>query len=159
MAVQLAHAAGARVTALVRDAAAGEPLRRLGARAVVDHMAGDFDLIVDGVGGATFGAAVEHLAAGGVVVNLATQHPDETVTFRASRFDRAPGARIVTLNLTDDLTRHASGATDLRRLCDLVAEGRLDGQVELEVSWREHATAFEALLRGRIGGKVVLGVD
>lgn len=159
MAVQLAHAAGARVTALVRDAAAGEPLRRLGARAVVDHVAGDFDLIVDGVGGATFGAAIEHLAAGGVVVNLATQHPDETVTFRASRFDRAPGARIMTLDLTDDLTRHASGATDLRRLCDLVAEGRLDGQVELEVSWREYATAFEALLRGRIGGKVVLGVD
>jgi NADPH2:quinone reductase len=160
MAVQLASAAGAYVTALVRDSAAAvEPLRRLGACEVVDRLDADFDLIVDGVGGASFGRAIEHLAAFGVVVNLATQHPDETVTFRAARFDRAPGARIYTLNLFDELTRHASAATDLRRLCGLVAEGRLDGQVELEVSWREHATAIEALLRRRIGGKAVLRID
>jgi len=160
MAVQLASAAGARVTALVRDAAAvREPLCRLGAGEVVDRMAGDFDLIVDGVGGETFGQAIEHLAAGGVVVNLATGHPDETVTFRASRFDRAPGARIYTLNLFDELTRNAGAATDLGRLCGLVADGRLDGRVALEVSWREHAAGFEALLHSRIGGKVVLRID
>ena len=160
MAVQLASVAGGYVTALVRDiAAASESLRRLGASEVVDHLGADFDLIIDGVGGATFGGAIEHLAAGGVVVNLATQHPEETVTFRAARFDRAPGATIYTLNLFDELTRHASAATDLRRLCGLVAAGRLDGQVELEVSWREYATAIEALLQRRIGGKAVLRID
>jgi NADPH:quinone reductase-like Zn-dependent oxidoreductase len=159
MAVQLANAGGARVTALARNTAAGEPLRRLGAADVLDHLDGDFDLIVDCVGGATFGQAIEHLTPGGLVVNLATQDPDETVTFRASRFDRAPGARIYTLNLFDELTRQSGGTTDLRRLCTLAAEGRLDGQVELDVSWREHATACEALLRRRIGGKVVLRID
>jgi NADPH:quinone reductase-like Zn-dependent oxidoreductase len=160
MAVQLASAAGAYVTALVRDTAAAlEPLRRLGASEVVDHLDTDFDLVIDGVGGATLGCAIEHLVAGGVVVNLATQHPEETVTFRAARFDRAPGATIHTLNLFDELTRHASAATDLRRLCGLVAEGRLDGQIELEVSWREYETAIEALLQRRIGGKAVLRID
>jgi NADPH:quinone reductase-like Zn-dependent oxidoreductase len=160
MAVQLASAAGAHVTALVRDTATTlEPLRRLGARDVVDHLDTDFDLIVDGVGGAVFGRAVEHLTTGGVVVNIATQHPDETVTFLAARFDRAPGATIYTLNLFDELTRHASAATDLRRLCGLAADGRLDGQTELEVSWRDHAEAFDALLHRRIGGKVVLHID
>lgn len=64
-----------------------------------------------------------------------------------------------TLNLFDELTRHASTATDLRRLCGLAADGRLDGQVELEVSWRDHARAFNALLHREIGGKAILRID
>jgi NADPH:quinone reductase len=161
MAIQLAAASGAYVTALVRDIdAAREPLRRLGADDVVDRLDDlEFDLVVEGVGGAVFGQAIEHLAAGGVVVNIATRDPEETVTFRAARFDRAPGARIYTLDLPDELTRQAGAAGDLRRLCGLAAGGRLDGQVELEVSWREHASAMDSLLRRRIGGKVVLLVD
>src|SRR5204863_5429015 len=90
MAVQLAQASGAHVTALVRDAgAAREILRRLGAAHVVEQITGDFDLILDGVGGATFGLAIEHVVARGVVVNIATQSDDETVSFQAARFDRA----------------------------------------------------------------------
>jgi hypothetical protein len=40
-----------------------------------------------------------------------------------------------------------------------VVAGRLDGQVELEDSWRQPGPAMEALLRRRIGGKAVLHVD
>jgi hypothetical protein len=40
----------------------------------------------------------------------------------------------------------------------LVADGRLDGQVELECSWREPARAIDALLRRGIGGTAVLHV-
>ena len=66
MAVQLAHASGAHVTALVRDAAAsGELMSRLGAAAVVEHLGDEFDVIIDGVGGATFGLAIEHLCPRG----------------------------------------------------------------------------------------------
>jgi NADPH2:quinone reductase len=159
-AVQLAHESGARVTALVRNAGASqELLRRLGAADVVESIRGDFDLILDGVGGPTFGLAIEHVAARGIVVNIATQSDDETVTFHAARFDRAKGARIYTLNLPDELISHASGSSDLMRLCTMMADGRLDGQIQLEVSWREPAEAFGALLEGRIGGKVVLHVD
>ena len=160
MAVQLAHASGAHVTALVRDAgAAQEILRRLGAARVTEQITGDFDLILDGVGGATFGLAIEHVLAGGVVVNIATQSDDETVSFRAARFDRAKGARIYTLDLPDELASHASASGDLTRLCKLMADGRLDGQIELESSWRETSHALDALLERRIGGKAVLHVD
>jgi NADPH:quinone reductase len=159
-AVQLAHQSGAHVTAMVRNAGASqELLRRLGATDVVESITGDFDLILDGVGGPTFGLAIEHVAARGIVVNVATQSDDETVTFHAARFDRAKGARIYTLNLPDELISHASGSSDLMRLCTMMADGRLDGQIQLEVSWREPAEAFGALLEGRIGGKVVLQVD
>jgi NADPH2:quinone reductase len=160
IAVQLARESGAHVTALVRDAAASQQLlRRLGAADVVESITGEFDLIIDGVGGATFGLAIEHVAPRGIVVNLATPSDEETVTFRAARFDRAKGARIYTLNLLDELAFHGSAAGDLTRLCMLMAEGRLDGQIEFEGSWREPAPALDALLARRIGGKAVLRVD
>jgi NADPH:quinone reductase-like Zn-dependent oxidoreductase len=131
-------------------------LRRLGAREVVERIDRDYDLIVDCVGGTVFGQAIEHLTAQGTVVNIATGSPDETVSFRAGRFDRAKGASIYTLNLVDELT--AGAAADLDRLCRLVADERLDPQVRLEHSWRDPAPAIAALLGG-IGGKVVLHVD
>jgi NADPH:quinone reductase len=160
IAVQLARASGAVVTALVRDAAASrELLGRLGAASVVEQLGGDFDVIIDGVGGATFGLAIEHVAPRGVVVNIGTQPGDESVSFRAKCFDRARGAAIYTLNLPDELASHASAASDLTRLCALIADGRLDGQVELECSWRQPGPAIDALLRRRIGGKAVLHVD
>ena len=160
MAVQLAHLAGAQVTALVRDPAdSADLLRRLGATVVTAELAGDFDVIADGVGGTTFGLAIEHLAPHGVLVNIATQDDVETVTFRAKGFDRAYGARVYTLNLPDELTAHASGPSDLARLCALAASGRLDAQVELECSWRRPGEAIDALLGRRIGGKAVLHID
>jgi NADPH:quinone reductase len=160
MAVQLARLAGAEVTALVRDPAdSGGVLRRLGAAVVTAELGGDFDVIVEGVGGATFGRAIGHLAPRGVLVNIATQDEAGTVTFRATDFDRAAGARICTLNLPDELTAHASGSSDLARLCALAAAGRLDPQIGLECSWRQPADAIDALLSRRAGGKVVLHLD
>jgi NADPH:quinone reductase len=160
IAIQLARESGAHVTGLVRNAAAArELLSGLGAAEVVETLAGGFDLIVDAVGGPTFGLAIEHVAAHGIVVNIATQRDDEIVTFQAAQFDRAKGARIYTLNLFDELACHASGAGDLARLCMLMADGRLDGQIELEASWRDPAPALDALLERRIGGKAVLHVD
>jgi NADPH:quinone reductase-like Zn-dependent oxidoreductase len=160
IAIQLARASGAHVSALVRDAAASqELLHRLGATDVLEQFDGDFDLILESVGGATFGLAIEHVAPRGVVVNIATQTDDETVTFRAARFDRARGATIYTLNLFDELASHLSATSDLTRLCGLIVDGRLDGQIEFEGSWHEAAPAIDALLHRRIGGKAVLHVD
>ena len=77
IAVQLAHASGARTTALVRDAAASSALlRRLGAQEVAERIDRDFDVILNAVGGTTFGQAIEHIAPRGIVVNIATQTPD-----------------------------------------------------------------------------------
>jgi len=160
IAVQLAAAAGAQVTALVRDAArAEESLRRLGAAKVVEAPEGDYAFVLDAVGGDTFGRAIEHLAPRGVLVNIGTQSDGETVTFRANRFDRSPGARIYTLNLIDELAPRGTTADDLARLCALMAAGRLDGQIGYEGSWRDPVRAAEAVLQRRITGKAVLFVD
>jgi NADPH:quinone reductase len=54
----------AGITALVRDATRSTPLlRALGADEVVEDIDDDFDLILDVVGGATFGKAIEEVAA------------------------------------------------------------------------------------------------
>ena len=160
IAVQLARAAGAHVTALVRNATVSAPLlHELGAREVIERLEGDFDLVIDCVGGAVFGQAAEHLAQRGILVNIATQSPDQTVSFRAGRFDRSPGAKIYTLNQWDESAAQGGAANDLARLCALVADGRLDGQAEYEGSWREPEIAVEALLKRTIGGKAVLHVD
>jgi len=140
-AVQLAALAGADVLAPRRG----------------DSIHGEFDLVVDAVGGAAFTAAIEHVARGGLVVNLATGGPDEVVSFRAARFDRAPGARIYTLNLFDELPR-MNGANALARLVRLLADGRLKAPVELEAPWQEIGGAIEALLMRRISGKAVLHI-
>src|SRR4051794_7960410 len=69
MAIQLAAAGGAVVTAVARDAAATrEVLQRLGAHEVVERIEGDFEVILDGVGGVAFGTAIEHLEPGGILV-------------------------------------------------------------------------------------------
>ena len=159
MAVQLASRSGAHVTALVRDLAAGPLLRSLGADSVVNLLAWRYDVIVEGVGGATLGTAIEHLAKRGVLVNIATLEPLESVTFRMPLFTRAAGARIHTFNSFDETAAHDSGVRDLDRLCTLVADGRLDCQIELELSWRAIADGIDALLSRRVGGKVVLHVD
>ncbi|MEV4312306.1 zinc-binding dehydrogenase [Actinocrispum sp. NPDC049592] len=141
-AVQLAGLGGAEVTAHGRG----------------DEMTGDYDLIVDCVGGATFGQAIEHLAKRGTLVNIATPDPDGEVTFRAGRFDRSAGARIYTLNNPDEIAAHDSGITDLTRLCSLVARGQLDCGITLECDWRDHSMAIDALLSRKTNGKIVLHI-
>jgi NADPH:quinone reductase len=126
---------------------------------VVERAAGDGSGPPAGTRVAGFGRAIEHLCPRGVVVNIATQDEEDVVSFRAGRFDRARGARICTLNLPDELACHGGAAGDLGRLCALAAGGRLDGQVELQCSWRQPEPAIDALLNRRIGGKAVLHVD
>lgn len=157
-AVQLTTLAGAAVTALVRDVErSGDLLRRLGAVEVVSEVRDWFDLIVDAVGGATFAAAIEHLAPRGLVVNIATGSADEVVAFRAKRFDRAAGAQIYTFNLLDELPQPATAA-DLARLVQLVEQRKLVAPVGLEAPWLEIERAIEALIARTISGKVVLHV-
>jgi NADPH:quinone reductase len=155
-AVQLAALSGAEVTALVRDPRTGADLRELGAGDVVESIDDRFDVVIDCVGGDVFGQAIEHLAPRGVLVNLATQDEDQQIRFRAGSFDRAKGARIHTFNLHDDLPGHGGAAAGLSRLCRLMGDGRLDAQIQLEATWRDAASAVQALLDRRIGGKAVL---
>jgi NADPH2:quinone reductase len=157
-AIQLAKLAGARVTGIARRT---EGLKELGA----DELAGEIDLegpvyeaILDGVGGPVLGAALQRVAPGGTVVSFASTVTEPVSYPSREFFARAPRAQLYGLYLFDIIDHTRSGAVDLRRLADLVAEGKLDPQIDLTLSWNDAAQAIEALLGRRVNGKAVLTV-
>lgn len=160
-AVQLASRAGARVTAVSRNEERARGLRELGAAEVVFDLPGDavYEAVIEGVGGATLGAAMGLVAGRGVVVSFASSDP-EPVSFPArTLFGRAPGATLHGLFVFEEIERTGTGGSDLARLAALVAAGRLDTQIDLEGSWREPGPAIAALMERRVAGKAVLHVD
>lgn len=158
-AVQLAKLSQAHVTALVRDPQAAGALTALGADAVLTELDGEFDVVVEGVGGATLGAALTHVAADGTVVSFASTESETTFPTR-DFFGRAPGATLYGLFVFHELGRGANRGTKLlTTLAGLVAAGKLDGSIEREASWREAGEHVQALLDRTVTGKVVLHVD
>jgi NADPH:quinone reductase len=158
-AIQLAKLGGAHVTAIARRT---EGLRELGAderKQEIDLEGPTYDAILDGVGGPVLGAAIQRVAPRGTIVSFASTIP-EPVSYPARElFARAPGARLYGFYLFAELEHARSGGTDLRRLADLVAEGRLDPQIDLTLSWNDAAEAIDALLGRRVNGKAVLKVQ
>ncbi len=158
-AIQLAKLAGAHVTAVARRTAG---LRELGADEVLDEIGpgGDtFDVILDAVGGPTLGVALQRVAPRGIVVSFAST-VTEPVSFPTRElFARAPGATLYGLYIFDELQHTRSASVDLRRLAQLIADGKLDPQVDLVRSWRDAGHAIEALLDRRVAGKAVLTVE
>lgn len=160
-AVQLASRAGAHVTAVSRNEERARGLRELGAAEVVFDLSAEaeYEAVIEGVGGATLGAALQRVAGRGVVVSFASSDP-EPVSFPArSWFARAPGATLRGLFVFEEIERTGTGGSDLARLAALVAAGELDAQIDLEGSWREPGPAISALLERRVAGKAVLHVD
>jgi NADPH2:quinone reductase len=158
-AIQLATLAGANVTALARRT---QGLSELGADDVIQVLEPEgptYDVIIDAVGGPTLGAAIGRIAPSGTIVNFAATS-DEPVSYPTrTLFGRAPGARLYGLLLFDELARHGSGNSDLRRLAELIAAGKLDPQIDLLAPWTEVGRAIEALLDRRVNGKAVLTID
>ena len=160
-AVQLAAAAGAHVTGVARNPERAQGLAELGADEVVFDLDGDseFDAILEGVGGASLGAAIGRIAPRGTIVSYASSD-SAPVSFGArTLFGRAPGATLRGLFVFEEIERTGTATGDLARLAALVAAGRLDCQVDLEASWRDPGPAIAALLHRRVAGKAVLHVD
>jgi NADPH:quinone reductase-like Zn-dependent oxidoreductase len=158
-AIQLAKLAGAHVTGLAQRTAG---LSELGADEVIqalEQTGPTYDVIIDAVGGATLGAAIGRVAPSGTIISFASTS-DEPVSYPTrALFARAPGARLYGLFVFPELAKHASGSSDLRRLAELVAAGKLDPQIDLVASWTQAGGAIEALLDRRVNGKAVLIVD
>jgi NADPH:quinone reductase len=158
-ALQLAKMAGAHVTGLARRT---EGLSELGADELISEIdleGPTYDAVIDGVGGPVLGRAIQRIAPAGTIVSFASTIP-EPVSYPARElFARAPGARLYGLFVFAELEHTRSGSADLRRLADLVADGRLDPQIHLTLSWGDAGQAIEALLDRRVNGKAVLTVD
>jgi len=160
-AVQLAARAGARVTGVARNAERARGLTDLGAAEVVHDIAdtGEHDAILEGVGGASLGAAIGRVAPRGTVVSYASSDPEPVAFGARELFGRAPGATLRGLFVFEEVERTGSGGSDLGRLAALVAAGELHAPIDLEASWREPGPALAALMQRRVAGKAVLRVD
>jgi NADPH:quinone reductase-like Zn-dependent oxidoreductase len=155
-AIQLARLGGAHVTAIARRT---EGLAQLGAEVVADELAADgpeFDVVLDALGGAVLGVALQRVAPRGTVVSFASTIPDPVSYPARSLFARASGARLYGLYLFDELAHTRTTADDLARLAQLLADGRLDPQIDLVAPWTEATHAITALLERRVAGKAVL---
>ncbi len=140
LAVQLAAAAGARVTAHVLAGEEPEPSA--------------FDVVLDGVGGASLGRAVRAIRPGGTIVLFGATDP-EPATLTLLDFIGHEGARIQTY--FSYAQAHPNGvAGDLRALAELLQQGRVKPTIGVTVDWRDADRALVALRSGEVAGKVVL---
>jgi NADPH:quinone reductase len=159
-AVQLAHRAGAHVTAVSASEDRARGLRDLGADAILHALEPEgerFDAIVEGVGGPSLASAFARLAPRGTLVTFAST--GEPVAFPPRFYTEAVGGRVCALRVFAELPALGGAAPLLGRLAALVAAGRLDASIEREASWREAPAAMKDLLDRRIRGKAVLHVD
>lgn len=161
-AVQLARIGGAHVSAVSASPLRAAGLAELGAQEIIHELSPEgqsFEAVVEGVGGASLGAAMQRIEAGGTIVSFASSDLTPAQFPTRSFFGRAPRARLYGFYLFDELAHTRSGARDLRRLADLAAAGALHCSIDHEGSWRQAAEAIEALMDRRVAGKAVLHVD
>jgi NADPH:quinone reductase-like Zn-dependent oxidoreductase len=159
-AVQLAAQLGADVTALVSSEERGRPLLDLGAATFVTEVPADasYALVVESVGGAVLGAALQSVAPDGLVVSFGNSSGQPT-TFDVSRFYSRGGARLYAFLIFNELARSGSGGHDLGRLAVMTAEGHLDTGIGREAPWTDAPALLDAFLRREIAGKAVLRIN
>jgi NADPH2:quinone reductase len=157
-ACQLAALAGGDVVAISRRPELAARLRADGVTATIfastedAKAAGEYDIVLDSVGGEPLTTAISALAPHGVCVTcgnsaLAPTSFDALELYRRSNTIRAVG-------LGSNLS--ASFSSHLARLADLVVRGRLHGPIDTEQPWTTIAQAADRLLRGDVAGKLVL---
>jgi NADPH:quinone reductase len=158
-AVQLAHAAGATVTAQVSNPSREAEARELGARHVVttlqDPSLGPFHLVLDGVGGPQLADAVHRMAPGGVLVAYGRVGNAASQVSIGDFYRQAWNARIV--GFISPVPEETKGE-DLAILAGLVADGRLHPRIGLTLGWEKTAEALAALGRREVRGKAVLTI-
>jgi NADPH:quinone reductase-like Zn-dependent oxidoreductase len=158
LAVQLAVAEQATVTGQARDQRRGEAVRRYGA-AVLLHpgdgspVEGEYDAVLDGIGGPVFASLLRATAPHGRVV-LYGNSADAESTFRVE--DLYPkaltvyGFRIFSSLTPDQVVK------DLVSLAEQVAAGRLEVPIQATAPLEEALPLVRDLYDRRVTGKVVL---
>lgn len=159
-AVELAARSGAYVTGIVGSPERGEGLKELGATEIVtslDDLQGDFDLILESVGGATLAAAIQHIALGGTIVVFGNSSGQSTpLSFR--ELAGHAGARIQSFISYLSGPPESFGA-DLAVMVRFISEGRLHPTIGSEASWHELWQHLGDLANRRVKGKMIFDVD
>lgn len=155
--VELGAAAGAEITAVTASAERGKRLVALGAARVVQDLAdaqGPFDVVLESVGGETFGRALSLIAPGGTLVwfGQASRTPVTLDFFEL--FSVTPLA----IKHFPHWVSTTSDGEDLEALVRLVGEDRLHPEIGRVADWAETASVLDDLSRRRIRGNAVLTV-
>jgi NADPH:quinone reductase len=161
IAIQLAAAQNADVTAAIRNPTNETLMRSLGARhvAVGEDLEGTtdpFDLILESVGGRTLGNALGLLAPGGTCV-LYGASQNAITTFDTSRF-RVGGTSLYGLVMQYELARMPP-SVGLGELLALVDQEKLRSVIEVRAPLADIARVADDLMQRRFSGKAVLSVD
>lgn len=163
-AVQLARAAGARVTAAVHQERSVAAAEAAGAQRVLVSPDlteaaefGPYDLIAESVGGAALGNALAMIAPGGTCVTFGPTAGAQ-ITFDVSKFYMVGGTSLYGFILFHEIASKPAGA-GLARLARLVADGRLTTTIAVEAPWTEIGTHARQLWERRYTGKAVLHVS
>jgi len=161
IAIQLAHRAGAHVTAVVGRPERAHGLQALGADSIVigiETAHDTYDVVLESVGGPSLTHALNHLAEQGILVTYG-RSAHETATIGEGWFATHSGASMHGLLVFTQVAQRRLGTEQLTKMLQLIADRQLDPQVSLEVSWRDAAAAARTLLDRNLAGKAVLHVD
>jgi len=157
-AVQLAVAAKATVTGQAGSEERAATVRDLGAEALVhpgdgSPVGGEFDVVIDGIGGPMLGPLLDATATGGRVVVFGNSADAES-SFRVERFYSKGvsifGFRVFASVPTDQVVK------DMANLADQAASGALRVTVQATAPLADATALIRDLYDRKVTGKVVL---
>lgn len=158
LACQLAAIGGAHVTGLVRGANGDALLAGLGIASVrPEALAGDFDLIIDSVGGETLALATGVLATGGLCITIGATAGRDAAIDAAAFYQKQ--RRLKGFGLFPAIAAGRLPRAGLTRLLALAAAGRLVIEVGYRGDWTGIATATALLFDRGFKGKAVMKVS
>ena len=148
VAVQLARAVHMSVTGLIRN-----PEASPGAAAACDHVVrdvselqGPYDHVLDGVGGEVLTRCLDVVAPHGTVVSYASTLMDPA-TLGPRWFGAHLGATLRSMLIFEELRFTQSAASDLAKLCGLIAAGVLVPHIDVEADWSRGGNSLRTCSR------------
>jgi NADPH:quinone reductase len=157
-AVQVALQAKAAVTGQARSQERAASLRDLGAEALIhpgdgSPVEGEFDVVVDGIGGPMVGPLLDATATGGRVVVYGNSADAES-TFRVERF-YSKGITIFGFRVFTSVPP-TQVVKDMANLADQAASGALDVKVQATAPLVDAVGLIRDLYDRKVTGKVVI---
>jgi NADPH2:quinone reductase len=157
-AVQVALQAKATVSGQARSPERAAALRELGAEALIhpgdgSPVDGEFDVVVDGIGGPMVGPLLDATTAGGRVV-IYGNSADAESTFRVERF-YSKGVTIFGFRVFTSVPPD-QGVKDMAKLADQAASGALSVKVQATAPLADALSLIRDMYDRKVTGKVVL---
>jgi NADPH:quinone reductase-like Zn-dependent oxidoreductase len=118
---------------------------------------GEYDFILESVGGDSFAAAIDRIAPRGTIVTIGnSSERDSTINVR--NVYRKGGVTIYGLIIFEEVESRRTGARELSFLLDHAARGSLHVEIGAERDWQELEQVLPALEQRKFRGKAVLHV-